>query len=333
MITIYDIAKECGLSPSTVSKALNDRFDVSFKVKNKVIKTAREMGYVSNQVAKNLITKRTHNIGVLMWSELCDGYELGFTHVFFAEILNVFRRTMEENGYDISFLSNKNAAFGCSYWNYYQSKRLDGLFVICGSIVPEDLKNFIDSHCPIVAFEHSNERITTINIDNEKIYYETGKYLVSAGYKTLIYCIGGKNLSAQERKKGLERVASEHPEISLLFRSIKYYSYYESLETTKEILSCGYEKPCILYPDDYSAMGGVRAAWECGMNCPQQVGIVGCDGTRILQKFFPRLSTIRQDSEEIGKVAAESLISQIDSKRTPRKIILTAQFMKGETCL
>ena len=66
MITIYDIAKECGLSPSTVSKALNDRFDVSSKVKNKVIKTAREMGYVSNQVTKNLITKRTHNIGVLM---------------------------------------------------------------------------------------------------------------------------------------------------------------------------------------------------------------------------------------------------------------------------
>lgn len=74
MITIYDIAKKSGFAPSTVSKALNNKNDVSDSAKRAILKIAHDMGYVSNQIAKNLITNRTYNIGVLLKDEMFEGY-------------------------------------------------------------------------------------------------------------------------------------------------------------------------------------------------------------------------------------------------------------------
>lgn len=334
MITIYDIAKKSGFAPSTVSKALNNKNDVSDSAKRAILKIAHDMGYVSNQIAKNLITNRTYNIGVLLKDEMFEGYKLGFTHVFFAEILNSFKWNLENNGYDISFISNKNSVFGCNYLQNCRAKRLDGLFILCADFAAEDVQELMDFSNPVVVFDHFDERASTIASNNEYIYFEMARHVLKAGYKTIVFCVGGDTDCSKQRKRGVERAAEKFGAKEVIIRDLQYYSYDDSYSFTKSIISENFERPCVFYPDDYSALGGVIAVLESSLRCPEDFGIVGCDGSRVLQKFTPRLTTVRQDSYEIGKAAALTLIERINDPKTKKGItVIPAELLIGETCL
>ncbi len=334
MITIYDIAEKCKVSPSTVSKALNGKNDVSENTKEEIVRIAHEMGYVSNQIAKNLITKRTYNIGVLLKDEMFEGYKLGFTHVFFAEILNGFKWNLENRGYDISFISNKNAVYGYNYLQNCRAKRFDGIFILCADFCEAEVQELMDYSNPVVAFDHFDARVSTITSDNEEIYYQMAKHVVSAGYKTLVFCNGGDTDCSVLRRKGVERAAAECGIKDLFFRDVQYYSDEEGYAFTKSFLKEKFERPCIFYPDDYSALGGIKAAQESGVRFPDECGLVGCDGTRILQKFSPRLTTVRQNSYEIGREAALTLIDRVNgAEKGDSPIVIPAELVFGDTCL
>ena len=99
MVSMKDIAKTCGVSVATVSKALNNQKDIGEETKNHIRAVAREMGYFPNSSARALKTNRTYNIGVLF----ADEAQSGLTHDFFSAILDSFKRTVESRGYDITF--------------------------------------------------------------------------------------------------------------------------------------------------------------------------------------------------------------------------------------
>lgn len=100
MASIKDIAKACGVSVATVSKALNGHSDISQATKEKVRQAADKLGYMPNSAARALKTNRTYNLGVLF----VDDAQSGLTHEFFAAVLDSFKRHAEGRGYDISTL-------------------------------------------------------------------------------------------------------------------------------------------------------------------------------------------------------------------------------------
>ena len=107
MASIKDIAKACGVSVATVSKALNGHNDISQATKEKVREAARQIGYMPNSAARALKTNRTYNLGVLF----VDEAQSGLTHEFFAAVLDSFKRHAEGRGYDITFI-NHNIGHG-----------------------------------------------------------------------------------------------------------------------------------------------------------------------------------------------------------------------------
>ena len=102
MVSMKDISIACGVSVATVSKALNDHSDIGEETKNRIRKVAKEMGYYPNSMARALKTNRTYNIGVLF----VDDAQSGLTHDFFSYVLDSFKRTVEESGYDITFINS-----------------------------------------------------------------------------------------------------------------------------------------------------------------------------------------------------------------------------------
>ena len=102
MITIKDISKACGVSPATVSKALNGYDDISADTVKLVKQTAAQLNYTPNAAARLLKTSTSHNIGVLF----VDDTMSGLTHEYFSYILNSVKEEAEMNGYDITFISN-----------------------------------------------------------------------------------------------------------------------------------------------------------------------------------------------------------------------------------
>ena len=101
MTSMKDIAKVCGVSVATVSKALNDQADIGIATRNKIKACAKEMGYFPNSQARALRTNRSFNIGVLF----ADEGQSGLTHDFFSKVLDSFKREVEEQGYDITFIN------------------------------------------------------------------------------------------------------------------------------------------------------------------------------------------------------------------------------------
>ena len=103
MITIYDIAKECGCSSATVSKVFNRTGNISEKKRREVLEAAERLGYVPNVAARSLVRQRSNMVGVLLFID----ESLGLRHGLFAEILNRFRAEMEKHNFEIVLISEK----------------------------------------------------------------------------------------------------------------------------------------------------------------------------------------------------------------------------------
>lgn len=101
MVSLKDIAKKCGVSTATVSKALNDQKDIGESTKARIRETAKEMGYFPNSAARALKTKRSYSLGVLFEEEAGSGLK----HEYFSSVLNGFKTQAESQGYDITFLN------------------------------------------------------------------------------------------------------------------------------------------------------------------------------------------------------------------------------------
>ena len=118
MVSMKDIAKECGVSVATVSKALNDYSDIGKPTREKVRATAARLGYYPNSSARALKTKRSYNLAVLF----TDEQNSGLTHDFYSHVLESFKAEAERNGYDITFATERIATRKTSYLEHCRDR-------------------------------------------------------------------------------------------------------------------------------------------------------------------------------------------------------------------
>ena len=152
MANIKDIANKCGLSVSTVSKALNSYSDISSATRQRVLETAQEFGYFPSSIARALKTNRTHNIGVLF----VDDARSGLKHDYFAAVLDSFKVEAEKHDYDITFINhnininNRPMTFleHCRYRNF------DGVCIACINFQQQEVTELVDSTLPVVTIDH-----------------------------------------------------------------------------------------------------------------------------------------------------------------------------------
>ena len=139
MVSIKDVAKKCGVSAATVSKALNDRDDVSQGTKENVRKVAAELGYFANPSARALKTNKTYNIGLLY-----TGTDPGLTHEYFSLILESFKAAVEKKGYDITFVNKGIEGQVGNYLEHCKYRQFDGVAVITADYNdPEVIKAYL----------------------------------------------------------------------------------------------------------------------------------------------------------------------------------------------
>lgn len=146
MVTIKMIAKECGFSIATVSKALNGAPDVSAETKETIRKVASQMGYTPNSAARMLKTSRSYNFGVLFE----DQANRGLTHNFFSHILNSFKHRAEELGYDISFISDRMGGQEISYVDHARYRNCDGVVIASVDYTEHAVVDLANSGIPVV---------------------------------------------------------------------------------------------------------------------------------------------------------------------------------------
>ena len=322
MVSMKDISAACGVSVATVSKALNDHRDIGEKTKERIRQTAKEMGYFPNSAAQALKTNRTYNIGVLF----VDEARSGLTHDYFSYVLDSFKRTAEEYGYDITFINcSKSDRNRMSYLEHAKHRGVDGVVVACIDFHDPEIMELVRSDIPVVTIDYIfNNRIAVVS-DNVNGMNQLLTYVYDKGHRRIAYIHGADSAVTQSRLTYFYKTAKdlglEIPEEYIL--EAAYRNTKETFKRTLELLDLPQPPTCILYPDDFASYGGMNAIQARGLRIPEDISVVGYDGIPAARHIEPKLTTLKQDTERIGSEAARNLISLIEEpKSTPIQVIM-----------
>ena len=324
-----DIARRCGVSTATVSKALNGQPDIGEETRERILRAADMMGYMANASARALKTKRSYNIGVLF----VDPMHGGLAHEFFSTMLDGIRREAEKHGYDITFINSNVGQRQTSYLQHCRYRGLDGVVIATADFRDPMVTELVQSDLPIVTIDHVfNNRISVVS-DNLFGMDALVRYVIGKGHRKIALIHGEMTSVTENRLTGFHRACEEFgvtvPEPWM--RKGVFHDPRGCGRITKEILSLPERPSCIFFPDDYSYIGGYNAITEAGLRIPEDISVVGYDGIPLSRIINPVLTTWRQDAEGLGTVAAARLIEQIEHPRTAilDRVIVTGRLQEG----
>ena len=331
MVTIKDISKKCGVSPATVSKALNGYNDISRETVELVLKTAEELNYTPNAAARLLKTNRSQNIGVLFIDDTLSG----LTHEYFSHILNSVKEEAEANGYDITFISNNLGKQRTSFLQHCRYRNCDGVVIANVDFQNSEVLELVKSEYPVVTIDYSYDNASSVNSDNQEGSYALVSFMADHGHKKIAFIHGEHTLVTQKRINGYKMALEDHgiearPEY--LVEAI-YHDVKSVKKATAYLLDLPDPPTAILFPDDYAFMGGQAEIQERGLSIPGDISACGYDGVNLAKILDPKLTTWEQDTNALGRNAVRKLIDRIESPRTaiPEYIVIRGKLFEGET--
>ncbi len=332
MVSMKDISARCGVSVATVSKALNGYKDIGEETRENIRQVAREMGYFPNSVAKALKTNRTNNIGVLF----ADAGFSGLKHDYFAYLLDSFKRTAEDKGYDITFINcSKNGTNSMTFLEHCRYRRFDGILIACTDFYQPGIEELVRSDIPLVTVDHIINNRSTVISNNIKGVRDLVTYIHSKGHTKIAYVHGEDSSVTQNRLlsfyKTCQDLGIEVPPEYVV--KGEYRNTGMAYERTQELLELKDRPTCIMYSDDNACFGGMSAIRDAGLSIPDDISVAGYDGIRLARHFIPKLTTIQQNTEELGRVAAEKLIALIENPLTTlnEQIMIEGTLLGGES--
>ena len=330
MVSLKDIAAACGVSVATVSKALNDQRDIGAKTKEQIRQTARSMGYFPNYSARTLKTNRSYNIGVLF----ADASRSGLMHDFFSAILDSFKRTVEDRGYDITFVNaSRGGEHRMSYYERCRNRCFDGVVIACVESLDGEVEELVNSDIPLVTIDQVFQNRTSIISDNASGMRDLLKYIYSLGHRRIAYIHGADSTVTKARLEAFHETAGKlglkiYPEYIC---EAEYRDTAAAEKLTRQLLELETPPTCILYPDDFTSFGGMNAIRQRGLSIPKDISIAGYDGLRLGRHLDPPLTTLVQDTERMGAAAGEKLLELIENpeERPVEQIIVPGSVFPG----
>lgn len=326
MIAMKDIAKKCGVSIATVSKALNDHEDIGEETKKLIRQTAREMGYFPNSSARALKTKRTYNLGILFVDESMNG----LTHGFFSRILNSFKVAAEEKGYDLTFINGRSRNGRMTYLEHCMYRGFDGVMIACVDFSDPQVLELVRSPLPVVTIDHDFDMKPSVVSDNVKGMTDLMTYIASRGHRKVAYINGGDHSTVTRNRIGtywkmVDELGLVHSDEYMV--AGKYRNPGACQAKALELLDLMDPPTCIMFPDDLAAIGGINAVKERDLRIPDDISIAGYDGLDLVKMLEPKITTIDQDTDALGRMAAEKLIRMIEQ---PKRVIIDHTLVPGK---
>jgi LacI family transcriptional regulator len=313
-ITIKDIAKKLNISIATVSRAFNDKDDIKLATKNLILKTAKEMGYRPNPMAKKLMQKRSLTIGIVVPE---------FLNSFFPEVIIGAQEILFEKGYQVLITqSNENFETELKNIKALEDSMVDGIIISQTSETKnvEYYQNLINTGFPIVFFNRVCDEITASKIlfnDYKWAFFAT-EHLINQGYRNIYHLKGKESLSlTNDRMKGFLDAHSKH-KLTVTKEQIipTGFTIEDGQKVALEIINSGEIPDAIFASNDPSAIGAIQVFKKNGFLIPKDIAFVGFTESKMGSIIDPPLTSVLQPAHEIGREAARTLIEQIENPTT-----------------
>ena len=327
MTSIKDIAKECNVSVATVSKALNDQDDISPATKEKVRRAAAKLGYTTNIAARALKTNKTYNLGILFADE-----RAGLSHEYFSMILESFQREAETAGYDLTFINHKIAGKKTTYLKHVEYRNLDGVCIMTANFDNPEVLELAASKIPVVAVDYVLDGCAAVLSDNSQGLGTIVRYAYEMGHREIAFIHGDDTRVTRERvtsfRSTCAQLGIQVPSSRIL--EGHYHDIRDCAEKTRILLEQDPRPTMIIFPDDYSYIGGMEMITSYGLNIPQDISAAAYDGINMAK--IMNLTTYEQNTKELGQLAARKLIQMInDPDLPPERVIVYGKMLEGKT--
>ena len=332
-VTAKEVAARLGISTMTVSRVMNKRSNVDQETRKLVLATAQELGYRPNHIAKSLVLRKTHTIGVVVPE---------ITHSFFPEVIRGIEEEAYRSRYHLILMHTaesvereKDAILTL------ESKRVDGILLSTAqSVADADFyKEVIQLGMPIVFYDRCAYGIgaSCVSIDDEESARRITDHLIGHGYDPIAHLSGSQRVSiGLARLKGFRQAMGDRGRV--VREDLIVEAGFHEVDGTTAMNSL-LDRPRETWPravvavNDPAAFGAIKAIRERNLRIPEDIALVGfSDDIRAALMPTP-LTTIRQPAYEIGKLAAAKLIAVIEGKSPDvEEIVVKAEEVIRESC-
>lgn len=335
-ITIKDIAKQCGVGISTVSRAINNHPDINEETRNMIMEVVKKSNFIPNNSARNLKLSDTKTIAVLI---------KGIDNPFFQNMIRVFEEEIQRQKYTfILHRVDSNQDEVEVALELIKEKRLKGIVFLGGSFSHQEEKlkeitvPFVLSTIAITSNVDKN-LYSSVSVDD---IYESKKivdYLYKNGHKKIaILAYDSSDLSISKLREEGYRNSLTSNNIPINENLIRYtwdnsngYTMENGYNLMKELLELGEEFTAVYAISDSMAIGACKAILEYGKKIPEDYSVVGFDGLDITYYYNPSITTMRQPVEEMAKETTKILFDLINDKTKNKHKVFEGELILRES--
>jgi LacI family transcriptional regulator len=320
MSTIYHIAKHLGVSPSTVSRALSGNGYCSEKMKQKILKAAKELNYAPDHAAKMLKTKKTEKI-LFAVPDICNP--------FYFDMINGINSVIEQYGYLlILFYTKHSLEEELRAIQTLKERYADGMIMVSFNFCDKNIQAINELDAPVVLTNKyespsGNDHFDYVYVDTYLGVKQATEHLIKLGNERIAF-VGGdmKEQTGQERFCGY-RDAMLNAGLKVLDEYIIESNYTESggFLSGQQLMRLENLPAAVVATNDLMAIGVMKACEEAGLRIPDDIAVVGMDNTDIASRVKPRLTSVAMAQEEIGRYAAQILMKRLNGEHVENRAI------------
>ncbi len=333
--SIADVAREAGVATSTVSRALTVPGRIAEPTRLKVEAAARKLGYTGNQTARNLRVGTTRTIMIVLPDELYIGASQTV-----SEVLRAAAKGLSDLGFSLLIANvSREAETDETILRVALGGTVSGVLLMASDIPAANGRSLVELGLPIASlhFDLSAQDIPSIISDDHDVTVAATRKLVELGHRRFLYARGRPdNYHELERLRGVRDAlaACGLPEAALRL-SQGNFSFSGGVAVARDFLSIPADQrpTAVICANDDTAIGFMKTVLDEGLKVPGDVAILGFDGAPIAPFMTPALSTIQQNSAELGQRAAALIVDMVlgRHKGEPRRLVIPCTIVMRES--